>query len=147
MSRKHVVVQSTCKPFQNRTWIRARCFIGHIKLCLLLWFEFFRTIALLLGTLRDLIAWYSKLSSWGSHHTHQVRAQSHKPKVHFAFGEMPSKISLIASRGHKACWDKFLSYIPEQKQKEDANRTSRNCDKKDKKQLSMRWYSLLQRSR
>jgi len=36
---------------------------NHIKLCLLLWFEFFRTIALLLGALRDLIAGYSKLSS------------------------------------------------------------------------------------
>ena len=35
----------------------------HIKLCLLLWFEFFRTIALLLGALRDLIVGYSKLSS------------------------------------------------------------------------------------
>ena len=38
-------------------------FLWHIKLCLLLWFEFFRTIALLLGALRDLIAGYSKLSS------------------------------------------------------------------------------------
>ena len=35
----------------------------HIKLCLLLWFEFFRTIALLLGALRDLIVGYSKSSS------------------------------------------------------------------------------------
>ena len=35
----------------------------HIKLCLLLWFEFFRTIALLLGALKDLIAGYSKSSS------------------------------------------------------------------------------------
>ena len=34
-----------------------------IKLCLLLWFEFFRTIALLLGALRGLIAGYSKSSS------------------------------------------------------------------------------------
>ena len=33
------------------------------KLCLLLWFEFFRTIALLLGALRDLIVGYSKSSS------------------------------------------------------------------------------------
>ena len=38
-------------------------FDSHIKLCLLLWFEFFRTIALLLGALRDLIVGYSKLSS------------------------------------------------------------------------------------
>ena len=37
--------------------------INHIKLCLLLWFEFFRTIALLLGDLRDLIVAYSKSSS------------------------------------------------------------------------------------
>ena len=35
----------------------------HIILCLLLWFEFFRTIALLLGALRDLIVRYSKSSS------------------------------------------------------------------------------------
>ena len=35
----------------------------HIKLCLLLWFEFFRTIALLLGALRHLIVGYSKSSS------------------------------------------------------------------------------------
>ena len=34
-----------------------------MKLCLLLWFEFFRTIALLLGALSDLNAGYSKLSS------------------------------------------------------------------------------------
>ena len=40
-----------------------RCVLSHIKLCLLLWFEFFRTIALLLGALRDLIVGYSKLSS------------------------------------------------------------------------------------
>ena len=33
------------------------------QLCLLLWFEFFRTIALLLGALRDLIVGYSKSSS------------------------------------------------------------------------------------
>ena len=33
------------------------------KLCLLLWFEFFRTIALLLGALRGLIAGCSKSSS------------------------------------------------------------------------------------
>ena len=37
--------------------------VSHIKLCLLLWFEFFRTIALLLGALRDLIVGYSKSSS------------------------------------------------------------------------------------
>ena len=37
--------------------------IPHIKLRLLLWFEFFRTIALLLGALRDLIVGYSKSSS------------------------------------------------------------------------------------
>ena len=37
----------------------------HIKYCLLLWFEFFRTIALSLGALRDLIAGYSKSSSAG----------------------------------------------------------------------------------
>ena len=36
---------------------------AHIKLCLLLWFEFFRTIALLLGALRDLIVGYSKSTS------------------------------------------------------------------------------------
>ena len=35
----------------------------HIKLCLLLWFEIFRTIALLLGALRDLIAEYSNSRS------------------------------------------------------------------------------------
>ena len=35
----------------------------NFQLCLLLWFEFFRTIALLLGALTDLIAGYSKLSS------------------------------------------------------------------------------------
>ena len=35
----------------------------HIKLCLLLWFEFFKTIALLFGALRDLIVGYSKSSS------------------------------------------------------------------------------------
>ena len=35
----------------------------HINLCLLLWFEFFRTIALFLGALRDLIVGYSKSSS------------------------------------------------------------------------------------
>ena len=34
--------------------------VVHIKL--LFWFEFFRTIALLLGALRDLIAGYSKSS-------------------------------------------------------------------------------------
>ena len=33
------------------------------QLCLLLWFEFFRTVALLLGALRDLIPGYSKSSS------------------------------------------------------------------------------------
>ena len=33
------------------------------QLCLMLWFEFFRTVALLLGALRDLIAGYSKSSS------------------------------------------------------------------------------------
>ena len=43
-------------------WTSFRQF-RHIKLCLLLWFEFFRTIALLLGALRDLIAGYSKLSA------------------------------------------------------------------------------------
>ena len=37
--------------------------VVHIKLCLLLWFEFFRTIALLLRALRDLIVRYSKWSS------------------------------------------------------------------------------------
>ena len=37
--------------------------IPHIKLRLLLWFEFFRTIALLLGALKDLIVGYSKSSS------------------------------------------------------------------------------------
>ena len=35
----------------------------YIKLCLLSWFEFFRTIALLLGALRDLIVGCSKSSS------------------------------------------------------------------------------------
>ena len=35
----------------------------HIKLCLLLWFDFFRTIALLLGALGDFIVGYSKSSS------------------------------------------------------------------------------------
>ena len=37
--------------------------LHHIKLCLLLWFEFFSTIALLLGALRDLTVGYSKSSS------------------------------------------------------------------------------------
>ena len=37
--------------------------VSHIKLCLLLWFELFRTIALLLGALRDLIVGYSKSTS------------------------------------------------------------------------------------
>ena len=41
----------------------ARKKANHIKLGLLLWFEFFRTIALLLGALRDLIVGYSKSSS------------------------------------------------------------------------------------
>lgn len=34
----------------------------HIKLCLSIWFEFFKTIALLLGALRDFIVGYSKPS-------------------------------------------------------------------------------------
>ena len=46
---------------RQHRWISNRLHI--LKLCLLLWFEFFRTIALLLGALRDLIAGYSKLSS------------------------------------------------------------------------------------
>ena len=49
---------------QNKTSrLRVATFITHIKLCLLLWFEFFRTIELLLGALRHLIDGYSKLSS------------------------------------------------------------------------------------
>ena len=44
-------------------WFLFLCFSIHIKHCLLLWFEFFRTIALLLGAFRDFIAGYSKSSS------------------------------------------------------------------------------------
>ena len=59
-------------PFGNNCFLFKLDFAGymeifmdpfHIKLCLLLWFEFFRTIALFLGALRDLIVGYSKLSS------------------------------------------------------------------------------------
>jgi len=66
---------------------------------------------------------WSYYSLYREEPTDQVYAQSHRPKVHFAFEEMPSKIPLIASQGHKACWDILLSYIPEEKQKEEANRT------------------------
>ena len=41
---------------QTVTWL-------HTKLCLLLWFEFFRTIALFLGALRDFIAGYLNSSA------------------------------------------------------------------------------------
>ena len=55
-----VFVQYFRRVFKNVGNEQVEPAICHIKLCLLLWFEFFRTIALLLGGLRDLTVGYSK---------------------------------------------------------------------------------------